>query len=172
MNKTITGRMHKDAYLSCESYVENMEEIIIHVETDSGVIITFYEYIDENTDFEDTIYYKLYRNTPVTITYHKDVITIKEPVGYSNRNDINSELIYEDVEFKYNKIDSIQINDETLIETKLTDSEIETLKWMALLAELKIEELRKENNPSKEIMLDNHKNNVIRILCKCQHKNA
>lgn len=110
MNKTITGRMYKDAYISYESDVENMEEIVIYVETDSGVI-TFYEYIDEYTDFEDTIYYKLYRNTPITITYHEDVITIKEPVGYSNRNDINSELIYEDAEFKYNKIDSIQINE-------------------------------------------------------------
>ena len=40
------------------------------------------------------------------------------------------------------------------METKLTASEIETLKLMALLAELKIEELRKENNPSKQMMLD------------------
>lgn len=58
------------------------------------------------------------------------------------------------------------------METKLTASEIETLKWMALLAELKIEELRRENNPSKQMMLDSHKNNVISILCKCQHENA
>jgi len=33
----------------------------------------------------------------------------------------------------------------------LTVTEIETLKWMAILAELKIKELQKENNPEKRV---------------------
>ena len=166
MNNTITGRMYKNPYLFYESNVENMEEIVIQVETDSGFIITFYEYIDENIDFEDTIFYELNQHTPVTITYHKDTITIKEPVGYSDRNDINSELNYEYIDFKYNKIESIQIKDETSMETKLTPSEIQTLEWMARLIESRIEELQKENNKSRQIMLDTNRKNVKSILNK------
>lgn len=52
------------------------------------------------------------------------------------------------------------------MEKTLTTTEIETLKWMAILAELKIKELQKENNPSKQILLDNHKRNVMSILNK------
>lgn len=52
------------------------------------------------------------------------------------------------------------------METKLTASEIETLKWMAILAELKIKELQKENNPSKQSLLNDHKKNIISILNK------
>ena len=52
------------------------------------------------------------------------------------------------------------------MDKKLTASEIETLKWMAILAELKIKELQKENNPSKQVLLDSHKRNIISILNK------
>ena len=106
--KTITGRMHSDTYEACESYVDGKEKIVINVEVDSDVI-TFYEYLNEDTYFEETIYYGLDRYTPVTITYHEDVITIKEPVAYIDKFDTSKGLIYEDAEFKYNKIDSIEI---------------------------------------------------------------
>lgn len=131
MNKTITGRMYEDALLTYESDVENMQEILIQVKTDSGVI-TFYEYIDEDTDFENTIYYNLDYYTPVTITYHEDTITIKEPIAYSDRNDINSELIYEDAEFKYNKIDSIEMlgngREELFRDRQISDKLISEIK--------------------------------------------
>lgn len=52
------------------------------------------------------------------------------------------------------------------MDKKLTTSEIETLKWMAILAELKIKELQKENNPSKQSLLNDHKKNIISILNK------
>ena len=43
----------------------------------------------------------------------------------------------------------------------LTVTEIETLKWMAILAELKIKELQKENNPEKQILSDFYKRNIM-----------
>ena len=46
----------------------------------------------------------------------------------------------------------------------LTVTEIETLKWMAILAELKIKELQKENNPEKQILSDFYKRNIMSIL--------
>lgn len=49
---------------------------------------------------------------------------------------------------------------------KLTATEIETLKWMAILAELKIKELQKENNPEKQVVSDFHKRNIMNILTK------
>ena len=52
------------------------------------------------------------------------------------------------------------------MDKKLTASEIETLKWMTILAELKIKELQNENNPSKQALLDIHKKNTISILNK------
>lgn len=52
------------------------------------------------------------------------------------------------------------------MEKILTATEIETLKWMATLAELKIKKLQKENNPSKQALLDIHKKNTISILIK------
>ena len=48
----------------------------------------------------------------------------------------------------------------------LTVTEIETLKWMVILAELKIKELQKENNPSKQSLLNDHKKNIMSILNK------
>jgi hypothetical protein len=48
----------------------------------------------------------------------------------------------------------------------LTVTEIETLKWMAILAELKIKELQKENNPEKQILSDFYKRNIMSILNK------
>ncbi len=106
--KTITGRMYNDTYETCESYVDGKSKIVINVETDSDVI-TFYEYLNENTIFEETVYYGLDRYTLVTITYHEDIITIKEPVAYFDKFDTSKGFIYEDTEFKYNKIDSIEI---------------------------------------------------------------
>lgn len=52
------------------------------------------------------------------------------------------------------------------MEKILTVTEIETLKWMAILAELKIKELQKENNPEKQVLLNNHKKNIMSILNK------
>ena len=48
----------------------------------------------------------------------------------------------------------------------LTVTEIETLKWMTILAELKIKELQKENNPEKQILSDFYKRNIMSILNK------
>lgn len=111
--KTITGHMHNAAYEAYESYVDNKEKIVINVEIDSDVI-TFYEYLNEDTCFEETIYYNLSRYTPVTITYHEDIITIKEPVAYVDKFDTSKGFIYEDAKFKYNKIDSIEITGDGL----------------------------------------------------------
>ena len=52
------------------------------------------------------------------------------------------------------------------MEKILTTNEIETLKWMAILAELKIKELQKENNPAKQDTIDSHKKNIVSILNK------
>ena len=52
------------------------------------------------------------------------------------------------------------------MDNKLTATEIETLKWMAILAELKIKELQKENNPEKKFLSDFHKRNIMSILNK------
>lgn len=52
------------------------------------------------------------------------------------------------------------------MEKILTATEIETLKWMAILAELKIKELQKENNPEKQVLSDFHKRNIMSILNK------
>ncbi len=52
------------------------------------------------------------------------------------------------------------------MDKKLTATEIETLKWMAILAELKIKELQKENNPEKQVVSDFHKRNIMSILVK------
>lgn len=106
--KTITGRIYNDAYEACESYVDGKEKIVINVETDSDVI-TFYEYLNEDTIFEETIYYDLDRYTLVKIIYHEDVITIKEPIAYVDKYDTSKGFIYEDAEFRYNKIDSIEV---------------------------------------------------------------
>ena len=48
----------------------------------------------------------------------------------------------------------------------LTPSEIQTLEWMARLIESRIEELQKENNKSRQIMLDTNRKNVKSILNK------
>lgn len=52
------------------------------------------------------------------------------------------------------------------MDKKLTATEIETLKWMAILAELKIKELQKENNPEKQVLSDFYKRNIMSILNK------
>lgn len=52
------------------------------------------------------------------------------------------------------------------MDKKLTTTEIETLRWMAILAELKIKELQKENNPEKQVVSDFHKRNIMSILNK------
>ena len=52
------------------------------------------------------------------------------------------------------------------MDKKLTASEIETLKWMVILAELKIKELQKKNNPEKQVVSDFHKRNIMSILNK------
>lgn len=52
------------------------------------------------------------------------------------------------------------------MEKILTVTEIETLRWMAILAELKIKELQKENNPEKQILSDFYKRNIMSILNK------
>ena len=104
MNKTITGRMHTNAYTAYESYIEAMQKVLIEVMTDDG-IIEFYEYLDKNIDLKDTIYYKLDYYTPVTITYHEDTVTLKVPVDY----DYNNNYVYENKKANYNQIDSIKI---------------------------------------------------------------
>lgn len=52
------------------------------------------------------------------------------------------------------------------MEKILTFTEIETLRWMAILAELKIKELQKENNPEKQVLSDFYKKNIVSILNK------
>lgn len=52
------------------------------------------------------------------------------------------------------------------MEKILTVTEIETLKWMAILAELKIKELQKENNPEKQVLSDFYKRNIMSMLDK------
>ena len=52
------------------------------------------------------------------------------------------------------------------MEKILTVTEIETLKRIAILAELKIKELQKENNPEKQVLSDFYKRNIMSILNK------
>lgn len=56
------------------------------------------------------------------------------------------------------------------MKNKLTKEEQETLEWLCLVGSLKIKELEKTANSEKMVLLQKHKENIMKLLTKNWNK--
>ena len=51
--------------------------------------------------------------------------------------------------------------------SKLTKDELETLEWICLVGSLKIKELEETADSEKMVLLQKHKENIMKLMTKC-----